>query len=188
MRRKESGMIRWIGPLASALLLANCSRQSDDPNGPHKVAAIHDLMADVVMPQTDILWNSTAILTDESGTHDMSPKTDQDWQNLRNAAIILAETQNLLAMPGRKVVPDGETLEGGGTLSADQIQTRVSEQHDDFVQHTGEMQRLAVQAIKNIDAHDLKALDKTGAQIDQVCESCHLEFWYPPQGKAKKPS
>ena len=91
-------------------------------------------------------------------------------------------------MPGRKVVPDGDTLEGGGTLSVDQIQTRVSEQHDDFVKHTGEMQRLAVQAIRNIDARDLKALDKTGAQIDQVCESCHLEFWYPPQGEAKKPT
>lgn len=181
-------MTRLIGPLAAGLLLGGCSQQAEDPSGPHKVAAIHDLMADVVMPQTDILWSSTAVLTDETGVHDMSPKTDQDWQNLRNAAMILAETQNLLAMPGRKVVPDGDTLEGGGTLSVDQIQTRVSEQHDDFVKHTGEMQRLAMQAIKNIDARDLKALDKTGAQIDEVCESCHLEFWYPPQGQAKKPT
>jgi hypothetical protein len=180
-------MTKWIGPLASALLLAGCS-QAEDPQGPHKIAAIHDLMADVVMPQTDILWSSTAVLSDETGVHDMSPKTEEDWQKLRNAAMILAETQNLLAMPGRKVVPDGDTLEGGGTLSADQIQTRVSEQHDDFVKHTGEMQKLAVQAIANIDARNLKALDKTGAQIDQVCESCHLEFWYPPQGQAKKPS
>jgi hypothetical protein len=32
-----------------------------------------------------------------------------------------------------------------------------------------------------IDAKDPAALVKAGGTLDEICESCHLTFWYPNQ-------
>jgi hypothetical protein len=31
-----------------------------------------------------------------------------------------------------------------------------------------------------IDKKDAAALESTGSDLDGVCETCHLTFWYPP--------
>jgi hypothetical protein len=33
------------------------------------------------------------------------------------------------------------------------------------------------------DARNVQALFDAGNTLDQVCEGCHLKFWYPPQKK-----
>jgi cytochrome c556 len=36
-------------------------------------------------------------------------------------------------------------------------------------------------ALRAIDAHDIDGISEAGGTIDEACESCHLQFWYPPQ-------
>ena len=165
------------------LCLGACGSSMDQtaaPDGPVAGASIHELMAEVIAPQADVIWNSTGTLSDETGVHDLSPKTDEDWDHVRSAAVILAEAQNLLVMPGRTIMPQGEPMAPGGTLTEEQIAQHIVQDNAAFRNNAKAMQGLAQQALVAIDAHDVGQLDQVGAQIDQVCEQCHLQFWYPP--------
>jgi hypothetical protein len=42
----------------------------------------------------------------------------------------------------------------------------------------------AMSMLKTIDAKDARGLESTGSDLDGVCESCHLTFWYPPRPAA----
>jgi hypothetical protein len=35
--------------------------------------------------------------------------------------------------------------------------------------------------LKAVEAKDTDAMMEAGATMDQVCEGCHLKFWYPGQ-------
>jgi hypothetical protein len=38
----------------------------------------------------------------------------------------------------------------------------------------------ATTVVEAVDAKDPDGLLTTGSDLDGVCESCHLAFWYPP--------
>jgi hypothetical protein len=180
-------MTKWWVPVALVCVTA-CSRSAErqsNAGAPTLVATIHEIMEHIVAPSADEVWNSTAVLTDESGVHDLSPQSDAEWEKLRGAAVMLAEAPNLMAAPGRKVVPPGETIGAGGTLDAAAIQERMDEQHAEFATNAAALQASAVKALKAIDARDKKALADIGGEIDEVCESCHKRFWYPEDVPAK---
>jgi hypothetical protein len=40
---------------------------------------------------------------DENGITHKAPRTDEEWQEVRNHALVLLEAPNLLTMEGRKV-------------------------------------------------------------------------------------
>jgi hypothetical protein len=40
--------------------------------------------------------------------------------------------------------------------------------------------------LAEIDKKDVAGLERTGSDLDAVCESCHLTFWYPPPTKTAK--
>lgn len=174
--------------LAATTALVACSKTADQSKAmqtPKNVATIHELMEHIMEPTADKVWDSTAILTDETGVHDNWPTTDAQWEELRGQAVMLTEVPNLVAMPGRKVVPDGETISPGGTLTAAEIQKKIDEHHDEFAANAAALQAVAVKALQAIDRRDRKALDQAGGEIDQVCEACHLQFYYPPKPGTK---
>ena len=39
-------------------------------------------------------------------------------------------------------------------------------------------------AVKAIDERNTMALSDAGNGIDQACEKCHLQYWYPNEAKA----
>ena len=55
------------------------------------VGTVRQLMLAIVKPNSDIIFSVPG----------KPPKTDEDWAAVQNAALILAETGNLLMMPGR---------------------------------------------------------------------------------------
>jgi glyoxylase-like metal-dependent hydrolase (beta-lactamase superfamily II)/cytochrome c556 len=147
----------------------------------YPIGSIHELMEDIVEPSADAVWDSTAILTDAKGIHNNAPTTPEQWEKVRHSALTLVEVMNLVAMDGRRVIPEGEQMGAGGTLDAAAIQARLVQNHADFARHAASLQAVAVEALRAIDARDLKKLDMAGAKIDAACEGCHLQFWYPPR-------
>jgi hypothetical protein len=191
---------RWFAAflaIAAVASLAACAQQAapevvatpTPPVAPppmfNLVAGIQDIMALEVDPSADTLWDAVSTEVSKSGTKEHQPQTDQEWAQLRDRALILIEATNLLTMDGRRVAREGvQKLDDQGTpgnLSAEQSQQAIDANRSSFVGFSKAMGVAAQQMLKAIDEKNPQALMDAGAALDEVCESCHLKFWYPGQ-------
>ena len=169
--------------VAALIGLTACDKQASSERAPRPQASIQDLMAYQVAPSAQRLWDATGVVMDEKGTHELGPKTEQDWLVLRQSAIDLIEAPNLLAMdrpllhPGAKL--DGEGDAGSATRA--EIQARLDKDRPEFLARARELQLEALKALDAIDRRDRSALEQSGSRLDEVCESCHTKFWYPDE-------
>jgi hypothetical protein len=148
-------------------------------------AGIQDIMALEVDPSADALWESVSTTVTKTGAHVHKPLTDADWAKARGHALILIEASNLLLMDGRRVAREGvQTLEDHGTpgnLTAEQSQQAIDANRQTFVSFATALRGVGSELLKAVEAKDTDAMMEAGATMDQVCEGCHLKFWYPGQ-------
>ena len=83
----------------------------------------------------------------------------------------------VVASPGVKI--SDEDIPGGHTAAQvqgrfDRNPEKLREMADVLAVHTGDLAAAAR-------AHDAARAGALVDQLDPVCESCHLEFWYPDQ-------
>jgi hypothetical protein len=149
------------------------------------VAGVSDIMAIEVDPSADALWDSVGTVVTRAGTKMNHPTTDKQWDELRVHAVVLIEAANLLLMDGRQVAREGvQKIEDQGTpgnLSAEQSQKLIDENRSSFASFTTALRTVGEQMLKAIDAKNPDDLMEAGAALDEVCEGCHLKFWYPGQ-------
>jgi hypothetical protein len=149
------------------------------------VAGISDIMAIEVDPSADALWASVGTVVTKSGTKNNRPTTDKQWDELRGRAVILIEAANLLLLDGRRVAREGvQKIEDQGTpgnLSAEQSQNLIDANRNSFASFASGLRVVGEQMLKAIDAKNPEDLMEAGAALDEVCEGCHLKFWYPGQ-------
>ena len=89
-----------------------------DPNF-RLTATIQDIMDAEIDPAADFLWGSVALVSTKAGTEDRRPRTEKEWETVRNNAIILVEAINLLVMPGRRVATAGSRLDPSEVAAID---------------------------------------------------------------------
>jgi hypothetical protein len=58
-------------------------------------------MEHVLTPAATLIWRANGSVIDAGGEHDLSPRTDNDWENITSGAATLAEATNALMIPGR---------------------------------------------------------------------------------------
>ena len=58
-------------------------------------------MEHVLTPAAKIVWSVNAVVIDEKGEHDLSPKTEAGWEEIVSGAATLAEATNALMIPER---------------------------------------------------------------------------------------
>lgn len=101
---------RLLTPLFALVVIGSLTACSapDEPAPQDESAAIYnttlttkELMSLVLEPASDILWDSGGWVLDAAGYEELFPTTDAGWEYLRAQAAIVAETGNLLALPGR---------------------------------------------------------------------------------------
>jgi hypothetical protein len=144
--------------------------------------SIKDLMKSIIDPSADTLWGAVGTVVDNEGIHEMFPKSDEEWQEPRRAAVRIIEGSNLLIMPGREAAPPGTKSEApGAELEPPEITVLINENRKSFDEFARALQGLGVEALGAIDAKDTSLLLEIGARIENVCEGCHQTFWYPPQ-------
>ena len=69
-------------------------------------ASIKDVMDSIIDPSADVLWGAVGTIVDKNeGTIERLPKTQQDWMDIRRAAVRIIEGANLLMIPGRATAP-----------------------------------------------------------------------------------
>jgi len=147
-------------------------------------ASIQDLMVAEVDPSADYLWESVGTIVTASGTEERRPRTDEEWQAVRVRALTLTEAGNLLMMDGRRVAEPGKKLEDEGVegiLTAAESQAAVDAAHPTFVAFALALHDVGQEMLTAIDARDVAGMLKSGEELDAVCESCHIQFWYPNQ-------
>lgn len=139
---------------AGAALLAGCSKAEEEPNFV-KAHDIKQLMATVVQPQADVFWRSAGSITDENGTVDLTPTTDEGWLRTRSAAATVSEMGNLLMTP--------QYAKGRG---------------EDWMEFSRSLVEVGMKAEKAAVDRDSEAIFEVGGHMYNVCKACHQV--YPP--------
>jgi hypothetical protein len=121
------------------------------PFQPH--VDMQTFMEHVLTPAATILWSVNGSIIDAKGEHDLSPKTDDDWEKLVSGAATLAEATNALMIPQRAIDPAW----------------------NDYVKKLADA---ADKAYHAAEAHDLKAISEVSDHLDGICASCHKHYGF----------
>ncbi len=143
-------------PIVLLVLLAalGCSPPAEGPSSPFRpIAGSRLLMVSMLDPAADLIWDSVHTIVDENGVQEIVPETDEEWTLVRNAAITLAESGNLLMMEPRAV-----DMDLWRRWSLDLVDA-------------GEA------AMQAAEAQDAEAIFDVGADIYRSCSGCHAQYW-----------
>jgi hypothetical protein len=156
-------------------------------------ASIQELMLAVVDPTADWLWDAVSVSITSAGSKETRPRTDAEWVAVRDKALLLAEAGNLLKIPGRRVGPlkpiPGVKPEtpGPDDLAPAQVEILLKGNRAPFNAFAQKLTDAALVALKAADARSVDGLYEAGDVIDQACENCHLNYWYPgPNSPVRK--
>lgn len=148
-------------------------------------SSIKDLMESIIDPSADVLWGAVGTVLDKEGTHELLPKTSEEWLDVRRAAVRIIEGSNLLMMPGREAAPMGTKSEVPGVeLEPAQMTALIKKKRKSFDTLAKALQALGLEALRASEAKNVDSLVEIGGRMEDVCESCHKTFWYPPEKHA----
>lgn len=144
MRRR----ILLHGLLAGFVMLASCSKPP-----PFKADnGVHEIMEHVLEPAAKVFWGGAGYVHNEQGERDLAPTTNEGWQALENAAAVIAESGNLLMMPGR-AAPEVE-----------------------WTTYSRRLAEVGLKGMKAAEARDKEAVFDVGGEIFEACEACHAKY------------
>jgi len=143
-------------------------------------ATIKDLMQAIVDPSADDVWLSVTTVMSGTGTVETVPKTDEDWAKVRHGAIRLLEASNLLIVPGRHVARPGEKSEAPGVeLEPSEMEALILKDIPGWRARAKALHEAGLEALKAADARNPEKVFEVGEQIEEACENCHRNYWYP---------
>jgi len=183
-RRRPSPVVATL-LLAGAIPIGGCKPQAtatQASTGIEPIVSVKELMENIIDPQADFVFDAVAVDIGTQGAVETKPTTDEDWIKVQRGAVILAEATNLLKMP-RRIAPSGDTNNSSGAnapeLSPEQIQAKVDADRTLWNSHADRLRDEALKVLEIVKRKDADQLFKAGSDIDQACESCHLDYWYP---------
>lgn len=178
-------MRSWAWIVAPALLLGGCQKQGQEPA---PKATLHEVMKKEVDKLGDDVWAvGNAHINGDAGL-DGASMSEADWAKLAAAATSLRQAAldvvNLpkpivVVKPGTKIAYE-DTSWGDSAAS---VQANVAQDQQGLLnlanalaEHSGE---IATAAGK----HDAATAGRLINELDGVCESCHVKYWYPSEKK-----
>jgi len=108
-------------------------------------------MEHVLTPAAKIVWSVNGVVIDEKGEHDLSPKTEDDWERVVSGAATLAEATNALMIPERAIDPE-------------------------WPRYAKALADAAEKAYQAAEARDLKTISQVSDQLDGICAACHRHY------------
>jgi hypothetical protein len=147
--------------VVAAFIMASCAAEA--PTGPpfRTDVTLRMLMANLVDPAADLVWDAVGTIIDYSGEDHWEPETEEEWLLVRYGAMSMIEAGNLLMMDNR---------------AQDQEQwIRLSEGMMDAA-------KLAFDAAESEDADLLFAL---GEDVYNSCNNCHMLYWIDDEDRGR---
>ena len=114
--------------------------------------SVKDLMANVLDPSADVVWESVGTIVTKEGTFEKAPANEDEWNQVKAAAITLVEGSNGLLLPVRS----------GGNAEWVKLAQATIEQ--------------SKRMIKAAQDHDKEAVFNVGAELYDSCVNCHKRF------------
>jgi len=142
--------------LASALMLLACNRQPELP--------LKEVMAKQVQPAAQTYWDAVRYVSDETGDHEIVPKSDADWEKARKAAEDLKKYGELL-----------------------QSDSYAKGRNDDWKQFAQGLVEIAAQAEQAAKDKSVDKVFEVGGTMYSVCSACHT-IYPPPVPPSAKPT
>ena len=118
-------------------------------------ASVKEYMAGEVQPTAEVYWNAVQFISDEQGDHDIFPRHDAEWENVRQAAVRLGEMGAELKEP--------KYAEGRGAA---------------WIDFADGLIEVSAQAEKAAADKSSEAVFEVGGTVYSVCSACHQA--YPP--------
>jgi hypothetical protein len=149
--------IRFFSGMIAAVVItcaAVSPSRSDDAAGAPPFKAYVDMktfMEHVLSPSAAVIWKVNGVIIDAKGEHDLSPKTDDDWEQIVSGAATLAEATNALMIPQRARDPSWNP-------------------------YVKKLADAADKAYRAAEDHDLKSISEVSDQLDGICAACHRHY------------
>ena len=200
MRMLTSQLSKWFARcafVAMACVIAACSSSSSKPPASSSAApapppalwgdmkpvvSVKELMRDMIDPASDYIFDAVKIVTTKNGTVENVPKTDEDWAKLRIGATTMAEGVYLLKVP-RPFTPAGDENNSTGPeateLSPAQIKAKLEKDPVLWNAKIEALRNVALEVLEIVKKKNTAELWEASYNLDQACESCHLQYWYP---------
>jgi|SRR5579862_3452574 len=179
-------------------LTAACSAEKPAPPAPKTSAAmthnelwgdmkpivsVKELMRDFIDPASDYVFDSVStVITKKGGIIEKFPKTDDDWDKVRFGAVMMAEGVYLLKVP-RPFAPPGDENNSTGPepeeLSPAQITAKLEKDPVLWNAKIEALRNVGLEVLEIVKKKDANELWEAADNLDEACENCHLEFWYP---------
>lgn len=121
----------------------------------HLVGNMSQLMVDIIYPTSDAIF-----YVDRD-----PPKDQREWNVLQGQALMLAESGNLLVMPGR------------------------ARDQENWIKYSKEMTDLGQRAFRSAQNKDLDGIRALNDPLNDVCVNCHYQYrpgyhrGHPPTAK-----
>jgi hypothetical protein len=115
-------------------------------------ATTAQLMNWILDPQADIVWAQGGTIVTPQGEQRILPKTDDEWNALRNAAATVAESANLLLFP-----------------------PHIRDQGD-WVAMTRKAVEKANECVAAAEAKDIDTLFTAASDMYLACTACHAKY------------
>jgi hypothetical protein len=143
--------ILFIGLLVAGAAVSGCGSAPAPP--PFKAVADNKLlMQSVIDPNADLVWDAVKTIVTRDKTEEIRPHTTDEWLAIRNAAVALTESGNLLMMAPR--AKDGDV----------------------WMKRSQEMIDAGLAAWKAAEAKNVDQLFTIGGDIYEACSHCHQEY------------
>jgi hypothetical protein len=112
---------------------------------------LQTFMEHVLSPAAAVIFRVDGVVIDKDGEHDLSPKTDADWEKVVTGAATLAEATNALMIPERVRDPAWNP-------------------------YVRKLAEAANKAYRAAEAHDFKSISEVSDQLDEICAACHRHY------------
>ena len=139
--------------------LASCENAPPPPFVP--VASMKQLMNEVIEPAADTYWDAVGSVSDRHGITEHAPKSDEEWAVVRNSAMVIAESGNLLMIAPRAT------------------------DRGDWMKFAREMVAAGVKARAAAESRDTKRIFDVGEEVYQTCVNCHAKYIVATSSPAK---
>jgi len=180
-------MIRISAALALALAIVGCSPGSNTPAASTPAAGsagttgmgaatmadlrtkleVKELMGHVIDYNSFGVWHNQGWIIDAQGTHELFPTDEAGWLAAESAAISLAESSNLLLLPGRPQDDDRRWVDWSHQLYDAAMKAQAAAQKAGELMKAGKTDEYTKAKQEFFDA---------GGEMYNACVDCHAHY------------
>ena len=135
-----------------AFLLSSCATDSGARSSLHAVADVKQVMTAILEPAAETYWDAVGTVIDTTGTHEIAPQDAEEWSAVWRAALVVAESGNLLMMEGR------------------------ARDRDEWMRLSRAMVDAGTRAARAAESRNPAAVFEAGGQLYEACTACHSAY------------